>query len=87
MALIEWKEIYETRMVALDNEYRTLVQQISYLGEALRHKRAELWEKFSRPCRITPKNIFSMRGDCCSNMIALIFLNIGKYTSGYATVS
>lgn len=38
MALIEWKDIYETGIVALDNEHRTLVEQINRLGQVLRNK-------------------------------------------------
>lgn len=41
MAVISWKEIYETGIVTLDNEHRGLVQKINQLYEAVRDKRGE----------------------------------------------
>jgi len=41
MAVIAWKEIYETGIVALDNEHRTLVAEVNKLYEAIRAKRGE----------------------------------------------
>lgn len=41
MALIGWKKVYETGIVALDNEHRELVEQINRLGEAIRDRRGE----------------------------------------------
>ena len=41
MAVIAWKEIYETGIVALDNEHRKLVEGINQLYEAVRDKRGE----------------------------------------------
>lgn len=41
MAVIVWKEIYETGIVALDNEHRKLVEGINQLYEAVRDKRSE----------------------------------------------
>ncbi|MEA3543645.1 MAG: bacteriohemerythrin [Thermodesulfobacteriota bacterium] len=41
MAVIGWKEIYETGIVALDNEHRGLIQEINRLYEAVRDKRGE----------------------------------------------
>ena len=41
MALIEWKPVYETGIVALDKEHQQLVAQISRLGEAILEKRGE----------------------------------------------
>ncbi|MDA3904415.1 MAG: bacteriohemerythrin [Desulfuromusa sp.] len=41
MAVIAWKSIYETGIVALDNEHRGLVQEINRLYEAVRDKRGE----------------------------------------------
>ena len=38
MAVIAWKEIYETGIVALDNEHRTLVAEVNKLYEAVRDK-------------------------------------------------
>ncbi len=39
MAVIAWKEIYATNIVALDNEHRELIVEINRLYEALRDKR------------------------------------------------
>lgn len=41
MAVIDWKEVYETGIVALDNEHRGLVGEINRLYEAVRDKRGE----------------------------------------------
>ncbi len=41
MAVIGWKEIYETGIVALDNEHRGLIVQINRLYEALREKKGK----------------------------------------------
>lgn len=41
MAVIGWKSIYETGIVALDNEHRGLIQEINRLYEAVRDKRGE----------------------------------------------
>ena len=41
MAVISWKEIYETGIVTLDNEHRGLIQEINRLYEAVRDKRGE----------------------------------------------
>jgi hemerythrin len=41
MAVIAWKEIYETGIVTLDNEHRTLVAEVNRLYEAIRDKRGE----------------------------------------------
>ena len=41
MAVIGWKEIYETGIVTLDNEHRGLIQEINRLYEAVRDKRGE----------------------------------------------
>lgn len=38
MAIITWKKIYETGIVALDNEHQGLVSQINKLYEAIRDK-------------------------------------------------
>jgi len=38
MAVIGWKEIYETGIVALDNEHRSLIAEINRLYEAVRDK-------------------------------------------------
>lgn len=40
MAIINWKTVYETGIVALDNEHRQLIEQINRLYEALRDKRS-----------------------------------------------
>jgi hemerythrin len=39
MAVIAWKAIYETNIVALDNEHRKLIVEINRLYEAIRDKR------------------------------------------------
>jgi len=39
MAIIKWKQVYETGIVALDKEHQGLVQQINTLFEAVRDKR------------------------------------------------
>lgn len=41
MPLIVWKKIYETGIVALDQDHQGLVAQINLLGEAIREKRGE----------------------------------------------
>ncbi len=41
MAVIGWKSIYETGIVALDNEHRSLIQEINRLYEAVRDKQGE----------------------------------------------
>lgn len=41
MAVIEWKDVYETGIVALDKEHRGLVEEINRLYEAVRDKRGE----------------------------------------------
>lgn len=41
MALIGWKDVYATGIVALDNEHRELVEQINRLGEAIRDRCGE----------------------------------------------
>ncbi len=41
MAVIEWKSVYETGIVALDNEHRGLIQEINRLYEAVRDKKGE----------------------------------------------
>ncbi len=41
MAVIAWKEIYETGIIALDNEHRALVAEVNRLYEAIRDKRGE----------------------------------------------
>lgn len=41
MAVIGWKSIYETGIVALDNEHRGLIQEINRLYEAVRDKQGE----------------------------------------------
>lgn len=40
MPVITWKAVYETGIVALDNEHRQLIAQINRLYEALRDKRS-----------------------------------------------
>lgn len=40
MPVINWKAVYETGIVALDNEHRQLIAQINRLYEALRDKRS-----------------------------------------------
>jgi hemerythrin len=39
MAIIKWKQVYETGIVTLDKEHQGLVQQINALFEAVRDKR------------------------------------------------
>lgn len=39
MAVIVWKEVYQTGIVALDNEHKQLIAQINRLYEAIRDKR------------------------------------------------
>lgn len=39
--VIAWKEVYETGIVALDNEHRGLINEINRLYEAVRDKRGE----------------------------------------------
>ncbi|WP_321366359.1 bacteriohemerythrin [uncultured Desulfuromusa sp.] len=41
MAIITWKKIYETGIVALDNEHQGLISQINKLYEAIRDKHEE----------------------------------------------
>ncbi len=41
MAVIAWKSIYETGIVALDNEHRGLIEEINRLYEAVRDKQGE----------------------------------------------
>lgn len=41
MAVIDWKEVYETGIVVLDNEHRGLVGEINRLYEAVRDKQGE----------------------------------------------
>ncbi len=41
MAVIGWKEVYATGIVALDNEHRGLIAEINRLYEAIRDKRSE----------------------------------------------
>lgn len=41
MPTIIWKKVYETGIVALDNEHRQLIEQINRLYEAVRDKRGE----------------------------------------------
>ena len=41
MAVISWKEIYETGIATLDNEHRALVAEINRLYEAIRDKRGD----------------------------------------------
>jgi hemerythrin len=41
MAVISWKSVYETGIVALDNEHRGLVEEINRLYEAVRDKQGE----------------------------------------------
>ena len=41
MAVIAWKTIYETGIVAFDNEHKALVAEINKLYEAIRDKRGE----------------------------------------------
>ncbi len=39
MAIIKWKQVYETGIVALDKEHQGLVEQINALFEAVRDRR------------------------------------------------
>lgn len=39
MAVIAWKSVYETGIVALDNEHRKLIEQVNLLYEAVRDKK------------------------------------------------
>lgn len=39
MAIIKWKQVYETGIVVLDNEHKALVEKINDLFEAVRDKR------------------------------------------------
>ncbi|MBD1399810.1 bacteriohemerythrin [Pelovirga terrestris] len=39
MAIIKWKQVYETGIVVLDKEHQELVKQINVLFEAVRDKR------------------------------------------------
>lgn len=41
MAVIGWKEVYETGIVALDNEHRVLIREINRLYEAVRDKHGD----------------------------------------------
>lgn len=41
MAVIDWKDVYETGIVALDNEHKGLLREINRLYEAVRDKRGE----------------------------------------------
>jgi hemerythrin len=41
MAVIAWKAVYETGIVALDKEHQSLIAEINRLYEALRDKRGE----------------------------------------------
>jgi hemerythrin len=41
MPVITWKAVYETGIVALDNEHRQLIAQVNRLYEALRDKRSD----------------------------------------------
>lgn len=41
MSLIRWKSVYETGIVALDDEHRQLVDQINCLSEIIRQKQGE----------------------------------------------
>lgn len=41
MAVISWKEVYATGIIALDNEHRQLIEEINRLYEAVRDKRGE----------------------------------------------
>jgi len=42
MAVIDWKKVYETGIVALDEEHKGLVLEINRLYEAVRDKRGEM---------------------------------------------
>ena len=41
MAIIKWKECYETKNACLDSEHRRLVEQINRLFEAMKEHRTE----------------------------------------------
>lgn len=41
MTIIAWKEVYETGILALDNEHRELVAAVNRLFEAVRDKRGD----------------------------------------------
>ena len=41
MATISWKPVYETGIVALDNEHRRLIEAVNQLFEAIRDKRGD----------------------------------------------
>lgn len=41
MAVIDWKAVYETGIIALDNEHKGLVREINRLYEAVRDKRGD----------------------------------------------
>jgi len=41
MAIIAWKAVYETGIVALDTEHKALIEQINRLFEAVRNKQGE----------------------------------------------
>ena len=41
MTIIGWKEVYETGILALDNEHRELVAAVNRLFEAVRDKRGD----------------------------------------------
>lgn len=41
MAVIAWKEVYATGIVALDNEHKALIEEINRLYEAVRNKKGE----------------------------------------------
>ncbi len=41
MATISWKPVYETGIVALDNEHRRLIEAVNQLFEAIRDKRSD----------------------------------------------
>ncbi len=41
MVMIDWKEIYATGIISMDNEHKGLIQTINRLYEAVRDKRGE----------------------------------------------
>ena len=41
MAVIKWKECYETKITSLDGEHQRLVEQINQLIEAIKERRSE----------------------------------------------
>ena len=41
MAIIAWREVYETGIVALDNEHKALVAEVNRLYEAIRDKHGD----------------------------------------------